>query len=576
MQPNIAEIKYLLRDAVVQCSERALYFGAKWYPRISNLPASLWLQYLTFFLSARAAEALSGIDNTLVTVTSLGTPIAGASHSYSVESPPPLTDLEYDKYLLAKTYFELKEFDRASHALIGCNESRSRFLRLYAKFLAGEKRKEEEAQNIMGPLDNSRAINRELDFILEELRPAFEAGELDAFCLFLYGIVCVKRNAKQLAVEVLVRSVNKYPYNWSAWLELASCISTQEMVVNITPGLPDNFMTKFFLAHVALELHQSPDAIQDPMRDLSLIFPNSSYIKSQRAMACYNLRDFDEAEVIFDELRESDPYRLEHMDIYSNVLYVMDNKAKLSVLANECCNTDKYRPETCCIIGNYYSLRTEHAKAVSYFRRALKLNRGYLPAWTLMGHEYLELKNTNAAIECYRRAADINHRDYRAWYGLGQTYELLKLPMYALFYFQRATALRPYDGRMWCATANCYENLERDVEAIKCYKRALLGSENETLVLGKLAKLYEKLGKRDAAAHYYRLSLELKKMENNINPEIGEAILYLANYESERNNLKEAEAYANDAMQYTGTIREDAKALLRDLKSRTLSNSGEI
>ncbi|RUS31263.1 putative cell division cycle [Jimgerdemannia flammicorona] len=486
MQPNIAEIKYLLRDAVVQCSERALYFGAKWYPRISNLPASLWLQYLTFFLSARAAEALSGIDNTLVTVTSLGTPIAGASHSYSVESPPPLTDLEYDKYLLAKTYFELKEFDRASHALIGCNESRSRFLRLYAKFLAGEKRKEEEAQNIMGPLDNSRAINRELDFILEELRPAFEAGELDAFCLFLYGIVCVKRNAKQLAVEVLVRSVNKYPYNWSAWLELASCISTQEMVVNITPGLPDNFMTKFFLAHVALELHQSPDAIQDPMRDLSLIFPNSSYIKSQRAMACYNLRDFDEAEVIFDELRESDPYRLEHMDIYSNVLYVMDNKAKLSVLANECCNTDKYRPETCCII-------------------------------------------------------DINHRDYRAWYGLGQTYELLKLPI-------------PYDGRMWCATANCYENLERDVEAIKCYKRALLGSENETLVLGKLAKLYEKLGKRDAAAHYYRLSLELKKMENNINPEIGEAILYLANYESERNNLKEAEAYANDAMQYTGTV----------------------
>lgn len=144
--------------------------------------------------------------------------------------------------------------------------------------------------------------------------------------------------------------------------------------------------------------------------------------------------DFDEAEVIFDELRESDPYRLEHMDIYSNVLYVMDNRAKLSVLANECCMTDKYRPETCCIIGittsemviivqstlvhehalivqyilspgNYYSLRTEHAKAVSYFKRALKLNRSYLPAWTLMGHEYLELKNTHAAIECYRRAA---------------------------------------------------------------------------------------------------------------------------------------------------------------------------
>ena len=33
-----------------------------------------------------------------------------------------------------------------------------------------------------------------------------------------------------------------------------------------------------------------------------------------------------------------------------------------------------------------------------YFRRALKLDRHYLSAWTLMGHEYVEMKNTSAAI----------------------------------------------------------------------------------------------------------------------------------------------------------------------------------
>jgi hypothetical protein len=37
-------------------------------------------------------------------------------------------------------------------------------------------------------------------------------------------------------------------------------------------------------------------------------------------------------------------------------------------------------------------------QAVLYFRRALKLNRHYLSAWTLMGHEYVELKNPPAAI----------------------------------------------------------------------------------------------------------------------------------------------------------------------------------
>ena len=93
-------------------------------------------------------------------------------------------------------------------------------------------------------------------------------------------------------------------------------------------------------------------------------------------------------------------------------------------------------------LGNYYSLRREHEKAVMYFQRALKLDRSYLSAWTLMGHEYMEMKKTPAAIQAYRRAIEVDGRDYRAWYGLGQTYEMLKQPQYALYYFKRAAALR--------------------------------------------------------------------------------------------------------------------------------------
>lgn len=55
-------------------------------------------------------------------------------------------------------------------------------------------------------------------------------------------------------------------------------------------------------------------------------------------------------------------------------------------------------------VGNHYSLRAEHEKAVKYFRRATQLDRTYLSAWTLMGHEYVEMKNSHAAIEAYRRA----------------------------------------------------------------------------------------------------------------------------------------------------------------------------
>lgn len=66
---------------------------------------------------------------------------------------------------------------------------------------------------------------------------------------------------------------------------------------------------------------------------------------------------------------------------------------------------DAKRRSALACAGNFYSSRGEHPKAITYFRRALQLNRNYLPAWTLMGHEFVEMRNSHAAIEAYRRAA---------------------------------------------------------------------------------------------------------------------------------------------------------------------------
>lgn len=107
---------------------------------------------------------------------------------------------------------------------------------------------------------------------------------------------------------------------------------------------------------------------------------------------------------IFRELQEIDPYRLDTLDTYSNLLFVKDLKREMAFLAHKAVEINKYRPETCTLIGNYYSIRAEHHKAVVYFQRALKLDPNYLSAWTLMGHEFMEMKNTNAAIQSYRKA----------------------------------------------------------------------------------------------------------------------------------------------------------------------------
>lgn len=153
-----------------------------------------------------------------------------------------------------------------------------------------------------------------------------------------------------------------------------------------------------------LDLHASGDDIGELLNVLEEELGQSIQVKTLRAILAYNAQDFEAAEIIFDEILERDPCRLENLDIYSNVLFVLDRRAKLGHLAKIVTDVDQFRPETCCVVGNYYSLLSEHEKAVTYFRKALKLNRSYLAAWTLMGHEYVELKNTHAAIESYRRA----------------------------------------------------------------------------------------------------------------------------------------------------------------------------
>ncbi len=176
-----------------------------------------------------------------------------------------------------------------------------------------------------------------------------------------------------------------------------------------------------------MNLCQQGQQLSNSLHDLLDIFPTSAFLLTLRALLAYHSKDLVAAEQDFSH---SSPCTLIDwipwitIPISSTFLNL---RPKLAFLAHLCSSVDKFRPESCVVVGNYYSLLSQHEKAVQYFRRALTLDRSCLSAWTLMGHEYVELKNTHAAIESYRRAVDVNRRDYRAWYGLGQTYEVLEM-----------------------------------------------------------------------------------------------------------------------------------------------------
>ena len=351
----------------------------------------------------------------------------------------------------------------------------------------------------------------------------------------------------------------------------------------ILHSLPDNVMTNLFVLSTNQELYQTTDPIHSQLSDLLKFFPSSSWLKTQRALLHYHSRDFEEAESIFDALTKSDPHRIDHLDHYSNILYVMERRPKLGFIAQMAQSTDRFRPETCCVIGNYYSLKSEHEKAVMYFRRALTLDRTFLSAWTLMGHEYVEMKNTHAAIEAYRRAVDVNRKDYRAWYGLGLSYEVLEMHYYALFYFQRAAVLRPYDAQMWQAMGQCFDRMNRPSEAIKAYKRALISIPSaatgnsaapntadqrgmDPTILYQIATIYEKMQLPKEAAKWYEDCMN-EEENSGVMAVTGRSRMWLAKWEMSNSNWPRAIEYLSELCQ-DGQEIEEAKALLRDIRSR--------
>jgi len=458
-----------------------------------------------------------------------------------------------DKYLLAKTYFDCREYRRAAHVLQNQAGRKAVFLRCYALYMAGEKRKEAEMIELEGSLGKSNAVNQELVDLERELSTHRRTGSIDSFGLYLYGLVLRDKGCEGLARTILVESVNSYPWNWSAWSELQSLCTSSDILNNL--NLKNHWMKDFFLASTYLELKMHEEALKRYER-LMGVFRCSGYIQAQIATVQYSMRDLDEAEMIFEELLRTDPFRVDSMDIYSNLLYAKESLTALSFLAHRVFLTDKYRPESCCIIANYYSLKGQHEKSVLYFQRALKLNRKYLSAWTLMGHEYVELKNTPAAIDAYRRAVDINPRDFRAWYGLGQIYEMMGMPFYALYYFQKSSYLQPNDARLWIAMAQCYESdpLQMIEEAIKCYKRAANSNDTEGIALHQLAKLHDMLGQSEEAAIYYKKDLVKMELEERQGQNFVEALLFLAKHYKSIGNFEEAEHYCTRLLDYTGPV----------------------
>lgn len=568
--------------------------------RLELYEASLLLANLNLVHATKwCTEALSGL--------------AKVEDLFEFPTPTLGDDEKHDQFnvMLAKSYFNCKEFDRAAHVLKNCKSGNALFLRLYSIYISVDKKATEETDGsiIVGSLQNSLGhessvsgedggerqkelvdgLNTRLgSIILEAENYHAKGGVPNAFLHYLVGLIYSKKKKYQLAQPSLFQSVQLFPYNWSCWQELIATFSSfedalafvaQAKATNST--LASNVMFQFFEVVLFQEFYQQLALFNEKIATLGEQFPTFTFIKVQKFLAAYHGLDYFQAERLFDDILVSDPMRLDDLDTYSNMLYVMEKKSKLSFLAQFASQIDKFRSETCCIVANYHSMKGEHDKSIMYYKRALTLNKNCLSAWTLMGHEFVELKNSHAAIESYRRAVDINSKDFRAWYGLGQAYEVLDMHLYALYYYQRATNLQPMDKRMWQAIGNCYEKIDKLDEAVKSFEKALAidslnkagdeYAENavsvEPHICYKLATISEKLGRPIDTYRYMRICFE-QEFDWGITDETSKARLWLARNSLENRRFEEAYELAKEFNLNNAHDVEEARAIAKEARSR--------
>ena len=142
------------------------------------------------------------------------------NHGSNSPSAKLSIDQDTEVYFMAKSYFDLKEYDRCAFFTEKSQASPLvRFLHFYSKYLAGEKRRLDAQTDII--VSNTLSNLEYLKDLRSDLHKMYveDESQMDGYMLYLYGVVLKKLNLKSEAKSMLLQSVWKEPCLWSGELK---------------------------------------------------------------------------------------------------------------------------------------------------------------------------------------------------------------------------------------------------------------------------------------------------------------------------------------------------------------------
>jgi anaphase-promoting complex subunit 3 len=170
------------------------------------------------------------------------------------------------------------------------------------------------------------------------------------------------------------------------------------------------------------------------------------WVISKIARAQYEMLSYKDSKSTFKVLRKIAPSWMEELEIYSTVLWHLNDDVMLAFHAHQLVDNNFLSPEAWCAVGNSFSLQKAHKDAIKCFRRATQLEPQLAHSYSLLGHEYLEMEEFDEAGTAFRQALQVDQRHYISWVGLGRIQEKLGKTGGAIKCYLHAEKLNPTNG----------------------------------------------------------------------------------------------------------------------------------
>ncbi|OAX35569.1 TPR-like protein [Rhizopogon vinicolor AM-OR11-026] len=274
------------------------------------------------------------------------------------------------------------------------------------------------------------------------------------------------------------------PSNWTPAHELAAQEAYElEMADHYIYDLLRRFaratqaLSKYDCCSCLIELEQMPTAHQQ-----------SSWVLAMVGRAHYERLEYASAERAFRAARALEPYRLGDMEVYSTLLWHLQQNVQLSYLAQELMNINPQSPQAWIAVGNLFSLQKERSQALACFRRAAEIDPSCAYAYTLSGHESID-EDLDKAIGFFETALRADPRHYNAWYGLGTCYLRMSKIRLAEYHYRKAVEIHPNNAVLLGCIGMAVERRGDKAAAHGLFDQAVRVAPDNALVRYRRAKI---------------------------------------------------------------------------------------